>query len=77
MLDLQDFVDHPSHLKVDLCHKDDLLLLATHFGNSVSKHSLKREIKNHVVWKLIQIAVLGEPMYADNTVMERLFLFQT
>uniref|UniRef100_A0A3B3HSJ7 Gypsy retrotransposon integrase-like protein 1 n=1 Tax=Oryzias latipes TaxID=8090 RepID=A0A3B3HSJ7_ORYLA len=69
MFDLQDFLDHPSHLKVDLCRKDDLLLIAAHFGISVSKQSLKREIKNHVVGKLIQIGVLGEPMAAGHAVL--------
>lgn len=63
--DLQDFIVNPSFEKVDLCRKDDLLSIASHFDISVRKYSLKRDIKDKVLEQLVELKVLAVPVGED------------
>lgn len=60
MFDLKDCVDHPGHVKLDLCHKDDIAACS---GISDFKQNLKQEIKIRVS------RVVGESMYGVHAVM--------
>ncbi|XP_038157608.1 uncharacterized protein LOC119794223 [Cyprinodon tularosa] len=61
----EEFVQAPSHAKLELCRKDDLLCLAEHFDIPVKKHFSKAEIKNIVVRKLVEIKVLTDSSKMD------------
>lgn len=63
IFDLKDCADHPSHVKLDLCNKDDILFIAACSGINDFKESLKWEIKRQVS------RVLGESMYGVHAVM--------
>uniref|UniRef100_A0AAV2KVV6 Uncharacterized protein n=1 Tax=Knipowitschia caucasica TaxID=637954 RepID=A0AAV2KVV6_KNICA len=56
---LQDFIETPSLEILDRCRKDDLLCIAAHFGVSVQKQSLKREIKRVLIAGLITLGILS------------------
>lgn len=59
--DLKTFIDDPTVELFDKCRKDDLLAIASHFQIPVAKQSLKKEIKN-VVWdRLLELKVLVVP----------------
>ena len=58
---LQDFIDNPSFEKVDSCRKDDLLCIAKHFNISIQKYGVKKDIKNKLLEKLIEVNVLVVP----------------
>lgn len=60
--DLQDFIDNPSFAKIDACHKDDLLCTEVHFNIPVLKHGVKKEIKNKVLERLVELKVFTVPV---------------
>lgn len=68
--ELQDFIDSPSLEKINACRKDDLLCIAAHFDILVQKHGLKKEIKNKVVEKLVELKVLRIPFHQVQTEAE-------
>lgn len=56
--DLKTFIDNPTVELFDKCRKDDLLAIASHFQIPVARQSLKKEIKN-VVWnRLLELKIL-------------------
>lgn len=59
---LQDFIDDPSSEKLDSCRKDDLLSIAAHFDVTVQKYGVKKDIKNKVREKLIELQVFTDPV---------------
>jgi hypothetical protein len=62
LFNLQTFVENPSVELFERCRKDDLLSVAAHFQIPVVKQALKREIKN-VVWnRLVELQVLVGPV---------------
>lgn len=64
MFRLQNFVTNPSIEQINLCRKQELLLIADHYKIIVSKQDLKRDIKNKLLQRLRELSVL--PM--SNTV---------
>ncbi len=59
--DLEAFISAPNLEQLDKCRKDDLISIAAHFQISVLKQQLKREIKNIVLQKLVELGVLVLP----------------
>lgn len=56
--DLNAFIKQPSLVELETCRKDDLFLLAQHFEISVSKTSLKKDLKACLVAGLVGKGVL-------------------
>ncbi len=59
--DLEAFISAPNLEQLDKCRKDDLISIAAHFQIYVLKQQLKREIKNIVLQKLVELGVLVLP----------------
>lgn len=64
--ELKDFIDNPSLDKLELCRKDDSLAIAAHLNISVQKYGVKREIKNKVLEKLLELNVFSTPLSLDD-----------
>lgn len=60
--DLLNFVDDPTIEKLNSCRKDDLLSIAAHFGITVQKYGVKRDIKNVIREKLMELQILTGPI---------------
>lgn len=61
--DLEAFISAPTLGQLDKCRKDDLIRIAAHYQISVLKQQLKREIKNIVLQKLVELGVLVLPPF--------------
>ncbi len=59
--DLEAFISAPTLEQFDKCRKDDLISIAAHYQIPVLKQQLKREIKNIVLQKLVELGVLALP----------------
>ncbi len=66
---LQTFIASPSLEQINLCRKQDLLLVADHYQIVVSKQALKSDIKSKLIQRLRETNVL--PM-SNTRVMMRL-----
>lgn len=55
---LQEFIDSPSLDKIEMCRKDDLLCIAAHYDINVQKYGVKKDIKDKVIEKLIELNIL-------------------
>uniref|UniRef100_A0A3B1K8B9 Gypsy retrotransposon integrase-like protein 1 n=1 Tax=Astyanax mexicanus TaxID=7994 RepID=A0A3B1K8B9_ASTMX len=62
------FVQAPSVDLLNVCRKDVLLEIAQHFGISVSKSLVKRELKRIVMEGLVDLGVLASSVEGDTTV---------
>ncbi|KAJ8375908.1 hypothetical protein SKAU_G00064880 [Synaphobranchus kaupii] len=59
--DLETFIKSPSVVVFEKCRKADLVLIAQHYGISVTKQSLKKEIRS-VVWdRLVELGIFVLP----------------
>ncbi len=65
--DLEAFISAPTLEQLDKCQKDDLISIVAHFQISVLKQQLKREIKNLVLQKLVELGVLVLPEVEDGS----------
>ncbi|XP_013889416.1 uncharacterized protein LOC106536648, partial [Austrofundulus limnaeus] len=59
--DLKHFLECPSLDQLELCRKDDLSQIATHFSISCPKQLLKTELKNLVVERLVELKLIEFP----------------
>lgn len=61
LFDLQSFVEHPSLEQFDQCRKDDLLKIADHYKIVVVRQALKKDIKNAIFERLVEINIFSRP----------------
>lgn len=64
--DLKEFLENPSIEKIQACRKDDLSI-AEHFDITARKSLLKKEIRQCVLEKLIDLKVLSPPRLMAKT----------
>ncbi len=64
--DLEAFISAPTLEQFDKCRKDDLISIAAHYQIPVLKQQLKREIKNIVLQKLVELGVLAVPEVTED-----------
>ncbi|XP_077962647.1 uncharacterized protein LOC144410342 [Gasterosteus aculeatus] len=67
--DLAAFLSQPSVEQLDVCRKDDLLQLATHFGISVPKTILKRVLKPMLSLALVERGIIVVPELPEKELM--------
>lgn len=56
--DLEAFMSNPMLSQIDSCLKDDLAQIASRFGFSYPKQSLKKELKALIIGKLVEMEVV-------------------
>lgn len=55
---VQDFIENPSFEAFERCRKEELIVIADHFRISVRQQLLKREIKDFLLHRLVELDIL-------------------
>ncbi|XP_051971544.1 piggyBac transposable element-derived protein 2-like [Xyrauchen texanus] len=58
LFNLQSFISSPSEEQIDLCRKQDLLMIAEHYHIQIGRQALKKDIKSIILQRLVDLNVL-------------------
>lgn len=72
--DLNSFLASPSIKLVDSCRKNELAQIASHFGLTVPRQVLKKELKALVLHKLVEMKLVQMPVQTEPAVVEDVIL---